>query len=236
MTAWFRHRQEKHERRLSPELVARVAAWQALPEVPKNTSLADVRFAVVDVETTGLDTDKDKLIAIAAIMITRGVIEIVDSFEVVLRQMTASRSDNILIHRIAGHEQLAGTDPAEGLIAFLEFVGKAPLVAYHAPFDAIMLTRALKQYLHLHFSGLWFDLARLTPALLQKGNEPAAHDLDDWLARIGIRIKRRHRAVADAMGTAQLMQVLLSHCPDEQIGDLMGLTKLIRNERWLRPQ
>ena len=57
------------------------------------------------------------------------------SFYHVLRQAAPSSVENILVHGIGGTEQTAGLEPAEALLAFVEYAGGAPLVAYHADFD-----------------------------------------------------------------------------------------------------
>ena len=64
------------------------------------------RWLVVDVETSGLDAARDRLLAIAAIAVRvdwpsgRLAIVLGDSFEVVLRQEAPSTRENILLHGI----------------------------------------------------------------------------------------------------------------------------------------
>ncbi|MFZ9336475.1 MAG: exonuclease domain-containing protein, partial [Burkholderiaceae bacterium] len=94
---------------------------------------AHERWIALDVETSGLDARRDRLLAIAAIGLRvdwaaqRLVIVPGDSFEVVLRQEVASTKDNILLHGIGAQRQRDGVEPAAALQAFAEYAGTAPL-------------------------------------------------------------------------------------------------------------
>jgi len=65
-----------------------------------------VRYVVVDVETSGLDTRADRMIAIGAVGVERGQLRVGDTFAAVLRQRRANDADNILIHQIGGEARL----------------------------------------------------------------------------------------------------------------------------------
>ena len=87
----------------------------------------DARWVLLDVESSGLDPTRDRLLAIAAIALTRqgGAPRLVfgDSFEVLLRQPEASVDKaNILVHGIGVGAQRGGAEPAQALAA-LEAAG-----------------------------------------------------------------------------------------------------------------
>ena len=195
---------------LPPRARERLDRWRALPPEPVDVAPASARFVVADVESTGLDTFNDRLIAIGAVTIDAGKIEIGRSFYRVLRQAESSSRENILVHGIGGTEQRAGEDPVEALLAFLEFAGRSSLVGYHAAFDAAMIGRATVKHLGVRFKQPWVDLAYVAPALMRTaGNRDQG--LDDWLLRFGIEAFSRHDAVADAFATAQLLLAVLAH-------------------------
>jgi DNA polymerase III subunit epsilon len=182
----------------------------------------NARWVVADVESSGLDTSRDRLLAIGAVSVRRGAVVLGESLEVVLRQDSVSTHDNILIHRIDGRSQREGVDPVEALLGFYEYVDGAVLVGYHAPFDQAMIARATKHFLGTNIDATWLDLATLAPALVRDGELPRRVDalsagraarmqpLDWWLDHFSIRVSRRHNAAADALGTAQLLSVLLA--------------------------
>ena len=218
--------------RLDATLSAAVARWNGLPAADLRGPLAGQRWLVVDVETTGLDLQRDRLLAIGAVLVEGSTICFEQSFEVVIRQAAASRTDNILIHRIAGSEQLQGVDAAKALVAFLEYSEKLPCAAFHAGFDESMLKRAFEEHLGIDFSPRFIDLALLAPALVS--NAPTSlRSLDDWAEHFSISISARHRAIADALGTAQLFQVLLSHAVAQDCPTADALFKLARDQRWM---
>jgi DNA polymerase-3 subunit epsilon len=194
--------------------------------------VAHSRLVVVDVETSGLNLQHDKLISIGAVAVVNGRIALGDSYYVVLQQQSASEKGNILLHGIGTSEQLDGVPPADALLDFLEFLGKAPLIAFHVTFDETMIRRAMSEYLGFSFKHPWLDLAYVMPSL----NPPLArkyHALDDWIGHFGIRNDVRHNALADALATAQLFQVALMQAGKKKVADYAGLRDLEKGQRWV---
>ena len=187
----------------------RAERWQDLPAVSEKETLAQARFIVVDVETSGLDTRKDRLLSIGACAAQSQRVLAGENYETILRRDEVSKHENILIHGIGPQEQSAGQPPEESLMGFLEFAGKIPLVAFHAGFDKAMLDRDLRKTLGVRLSNSWLDLAQLAPALVPEARMPRA-GLDEWLDYFGLRAHARHRAVDDAFVTAELFLVLLA--------------------------
>ena len=161
-----------------------------------------------------------------------GLLRLGAGVEIVLRQDRPSHPANILVHGIDGTTQVGGKDPATALMEFIEFAGRAPLVGFHADFDRVMLERAARTHLDLALPNEWLDVARLAPALVPAAVAPGA-GLDDWAAAHGIINPARHNAVADAMVTAQLFQVVLSAAKSRGIGDYGALRETERNQRGL---
>lgn len=223
-------------RRLRPELPAEVAAairrWRKLSEFERARPASSGRWVVVDVESSGLDAINDSLIAVGALAVVDGEIDLADSFEVILRQDAPSADHNIEIHGIGGTEQSEGEDPREALAAFLAFVGKDPLVAFHAPFDATMLRRALDRHLGVGFSRPWLDLADIAPLVWPKYASRLS-GLDDWLEAFSIPVAFRHRAIADCLATAQLLLMVLPGTTGIGAPTAGKLISLSGADRWL---
>ena len=150
---------------LTEQQQSRLQAWLKLPPPPLSTPIGEMRCVVVDVESSGLNLMKDRLISIGAIAVVNGHIILGDSFYIVLKQPVASHKENILLHGIGGSAQTEGVPAIDALLDFLEFLGKDPLVAFHVVFDQTMIKRAISQYLGFTLKHSWLDMAYIMPAL-----------------------------------------------------------------------
>ncbi len=210
-----------------------LARYEPASRVPPSTPLAQARFVVVDTETSGLDTGRDRLLSIGACVVQGGRSALGESFYRELRQASASGAANILIHGIGGEAQLAGESEEAVLRAFLAFAGPDPLVAFNAPFDHAFLARAVRRCLGSRYSPYWFDLAQL-PRALYPAEAEKRRTLDDWLDRFEIVALERHNALDDAYCTAQLLLALLAKARSEGIADLAGLRAAERHHTWMQ--
>ncbi len=193
------------------------------------------RWIMLDVETTGLDPRADQLLAIAAVALrftpANGQLEVSvgDSFEVVLRQDKPSGKDNILIHHIGVQAQSEGYAPELALEQFRTWAGTAPLLAFHAAFDAAMIERAFRRYHLPPLVNEWMDVEPLARLV---GGNPKARALDDWLKYFGIECAVRHQAAADAFATAELL-LRLWPVARKEVKSWSQLRKLVRQAAWV---
>jgi DNA polymerase-3 subunit epsilon len=208
----------------------RIANWQQLPAQPAETPFATARYVVIDTETSGLNPARDRLLSIGGVTLEAQRVMLAEGFDSVLRQTSTSEHPNILVHGIGEAAQRGGEEPREALVRFLEYAGKAPLFAYHAPFDEAMLKRAMHGLLGLKLHLPWLDLAVVLPALFEEKPHQA---LDFWLARFEIDVPARHSALGDALATAQLAQIALHKAQSRGLLHFKALSHLARNTRWL---
>ena len=198
---------------------------------------APERWIVLDVESSGLDPSRDRLLALAAVALHvdahRACIELADSFEAVLRQPAGAAPPdkaNILVHGIGLAAQGRGIDAAEALRRFAAFAGAAPLLACHAAFDRRLIDRTMQALLGHRLRNRWLDIADIA-AVLRPGT--GARTLDDWLAAFAIPCAQRHQAAADALATAELLLRLLPAARADGAADFRGLARLAARRRWL---
>ena len=210
-----------------------LAAWQKRPAEDMSRSHFRTRYIVVDVESSGLNMVRDSLISIGAVAVCEGVIDANDAFEVVLRQDEVSSHENILIHGIGGSAQREGVEPADALLAFLDYVGRAPLVAYHAEFDQAMIGRALREFLGKDLDLPWIDLAWVMPELFRELIDGQVV-LDEWLQRFDIENILRHNAVSDAYATAKLLLIAQARAVTQGKDSAAVFMDIERARRWVR--
>jgi DNA polymerase-3 subunit epsilon len=230
---WFRQLLRRNSS-LTAEQTLALDAYRSQAKVPGAPPLSTLRFVVADVETTGLNPFADQLISIGAVELVNDRIILSSGFEVVFRQLQASANANILVHGIDGTTQLGGLEPAAATLQFLEFVKNAPLVGFHADFDRMMIDRAANAAVGRAPFNIWLDLAYLAPAIMPEPDRKRPLGFDEWMDRFGITNFARHNALADALATAQLLQVVLTRARQQGVNTLDGLIKLERSQRWLQ--
>jgi len=193
------------------------------------------RWVVLDVETSGLDPARDRLLAIAAVGMRvdwfrqRLDIRLGDSFEVVLRQDQVSSRENILLHGIGAHSQRNGIEPVAAMQAFVEFVGDAPLLAFHSAFDEALIGRHVRQHLATRLHNPWVDIEHLCAVTHP---DVRARSLDEWMAHFGITCPQRHQAAADTLAECELLLRVWPRLARE-CRQWRDVERLARQRRWL---
>lgn len=190
---------------------------------------------MVDVETTGLDPRRDRLLAIAAIAMRvdwsgkRLGIALGDSFEVVLRNESGAGKDNILLHGIGLQQQREGVEPWRAMADFSAFAGDSPLLGFHAAFDRAMIDRWCRMHRAAPLANAWLDLEHLCAVGFES---VPARALDDWLNHFGIPCAQRHQAAADALAECELLLRIWPRLAP-QCGNFRALQALAAQHRWL---
>ena len=226
--AWFRPAVSL----LSAEQQQRRDRLPAFTEL-NESSLREQRWVVVDVETTGLNLNRDQVLSIGAVVIEDGAIDFSQQFERTLQRQGHKLSPSVLIHGLGPSAIAAGCDPVEALLDFMEFVGDSPLLAFHAPFDQHMLGRALKDSLGYRLQHSFLDVADMAPLLCPQAQIREA-GLDDWVRWLNLQVVERHNAAADALATAELALILFNRARQQQIHSPLNLQQ--RLGQWKRRQ
>jgi DNA polymerase-3 subunit epsilon len=196
-------------------------------------SLREQRWVVLDLETTGLNLNKDQVLSIGAVVIEDGAIDFRQQFERTLQYPQVKLGPSVLIHGIGPSAIAAGSDPAEALLDLMEYIGDSPVLAFHAPFDQHMLGRALKDHLGFKLQHPFLDVADIAPLLCPQAHIREA-GLDDWIDWFKLEVFERHHASADALATAELMLILFSRARQQQIHSPLNLQQ--RLSQWKRRQ
>ncbi|EJN16708.1 DNA polymerase III, alpha subunit (gram-positive type) [Pseudomonas sp. GM79] len=215
---------------LPGELQQRLERLPAVAELG-DYSLREQRWVVLDLETTGLNLNKDRLLSIGAVVIEDGAIDFSQQFERTLQCTELKLGPSVLIHGLGPSAIAAGSDPAQALLEFMEFVGDSPVLAFHAPFDQHMLGRALKEHLGYKLQHPFLDVADIAPLLCPQAHIREA-GLDEWIDWFKLEVFERHNASADALATAELVLILFSRARQQQIHSPLNLQQ--RLSQWKR--
>ena len=217
---------------VSAQLQQRLAKLPATGEL-SDCTLREQRWVVLDLETTGLNLNKDRVLSIGAVVIEDGAIDFGQQFERTLQCRELKLSPSVLIHGLGPNAIAAGSEPAEALLELLEFIGDSPVLAFHAPFDQHMLGRALREHLGHRLQQVFLDVADIAPLLCPQAQIREA-GLDEWIEWFKLEVFERHNASADALATAELALILFSRARQQQIHSPINLQQ--RLSQWKRRQ
>lgn len=209
--------------------------WSHLPQ-PREAGdqlLTECRLIVLDLETTGLNTSRDEVIAIGAVAINNNGIPLADQFDLILRRPELDIRETVLIHGIGPEALTQGHETEEALLHLLEWMNGDPILAFHSDFDQKFLEKTLKKELGYTRSHLWIDVAELLPAVFPDA-DPGGRSLDHWAGYFGLEVSERHHAAADAMATAELTLIALNRARRDGLQTLGELTEKLRYQRRIR--
>ncbi len=170
---------------------------------PKGQSFDD-EYVVFDIETTGLNKEKCKIIEIGAVKIRNR--EIVDRYSTFI-DPGEKLSDEIVDLTNITDDMLEGQRPIETVLPeFLAFVGDDVLVAHNASFDTGFVRIKAEELGIEYRKNTILDTLELSRTLLK---ELKKHKLDVVAKHLGVSLEGHHRAVNDAEATAEIFLKLV---------------------------
>ena len=169
-----------------------------------------VRFIVFDTETTGLDMNIDRILAIGAISIFESKMDVGDSLEIYLKQEIFN-VDSVEIHGILKEGNTVKHTEQEAIISFLEYTKNAVLVAHHAAFDVAMINSGLKRMGLPKLKNKVLDTGMLFRKTNLCKNKKKHYSLDQLCDTFNLKKHDRHTASGDAFLTGLIFLKILSN-------------------------
>jgi len=173
-----------------------------------NPGLGDTLFAVVDVETTGLDPDADRILQMAAVVVD-STGRVVEEFETVVRPESPDEYEHGAehIHGISREMVEQGMPLRSALENLLSVVDGRLLTAHNARFDMSFLQAESRRV------GLEWNVSQYVDTLhLSRRTDSSAdrrHNLEALCERYGVTRARAHEASADAKAAASILLRLI---------------------------
>lgn len=176
------------------------------------TPVDQVRFIVLDSETTGLDPRKDRIITIGAIAVIDGDVVLDDVYEALLK--VEYNSSAVTVHGVTREESLDGLDEPVALEQFRAYLGDGVIVGHHIGHDVDTFNAGYQRQGGQHMPNRSLDTMALALRLeadgVFAGEEPfRSFSLDELCDRFGVVPHDRHTAPGDAFMTALVFQRLL---------------------------
>ena len=191
-----------------------------------DTSIAQVRFVVLDSETTGLNPETDRIITIGAVAVIAGDIVIQDSFDSLLK--VDENTSAVTVHGITRDQSSKGVEEPEALEAFLDYLQDGVIVGHHIGHDIATLDVACTRHWDMRLLNRSLDTMDLTLHLERAGafaGRPPIRrfTLDSLCEMFGVIPHDRHTASGDAFITAQVFLRLMRLAARFGRGTLAGV-------------
>lgn len=185
-------------------------------------------FVAIDLETTGLDFEKDEIIEVALVRFENGVEK--ESVDYLVKPTSVTLRP--FIESLTGISNADLAD-AESFAAVAQkiysFIGDLPIVAHNAMFDSKFLKQTFAKV------GVSFDdhpvWDSLTVSRIAYQNVPN-HRLDTLVQELGIERSRAHRALPDAEACGHLFVMALDKIANADPWLVDALAKIARGSDW----
>lgn len=203
--SWF----SKHT--LSPEAEAYL---EATPKKPgRKVPFSELRFVVIDAETTGFDVKKDRILSLAAVPLRGREINIADVRAWMVFQTVSKVNAAAQVHCILPSDTRMGVPESTAMEELLPLLQGAVVVGHHIPFDAALIDHALRRRFGVGLRNPLVDTAELAmhtiDAFARTGYaNQRPPTLDEVCSHLEIMTMERHTAAGDAFTTAELFLLL----------------------------
>jgi DNA polymerase-3 subunit epsilon len=183
---------------------------------PDDAPIGDVRFVVVDLETTGLDPATDAIVTIGAVAVENEEIVLEDSLSLLLK--VAHNTSAVAVHGVTHDRSLAGFDEPEAIERLLDYLKDGVIVGHHIGHDITAVNTACERHWGASLLNRSLDTMDLTLHLERDGAfaaRPAIRrfTLDALCEMFSVVPHDRHTAAGDAFITAQIFLRLVRLAP-----------------------
>ncbi|MDR2202504.1 MAG: 3'-5' exoribonuclease [Clostridiales bacterium] len=170
--------------------------------------LADKSFCVFDIETTGLKPEDSEIIEIAAVKITDGKFD--ETFHSLVDPGVPVPERITELTGICDRDVIGKPKIDDVLTDFYKFSDGCTLVAQHIQFDYSFLALKGKAL------NIYFDNEKMDTEYLARKYYPnwRNYKLDTICEKLGVELKRHHRAFDDAFATAEIFLKIMRNVDD----------------------
>ncbi len=183
--------------------------YLSAPFPSPGTPVTQLPLLAVDVETTGLDTERDRVVAVGWVPVDGLAIDLSGA----RRRVLAMRMDvghSATVHGLTDDAIAAGAVPIDVLVELLGALTGRVLLAHHAAIEVGFLDAACRRVYGQPLIATSVDTLALQHRVITEGtgarSEPLPGELRLWASRerYGLPRYRAHEPLTDALACAEL--------------------------------
>lgn len=178
--------------------------------------LSDVSMVSIDLETTGLDPDRDRIVSIGSIYLDTERIHCRNAHHWIFRPDGNLSSVSVTIHAIT-HSDVSRSPELEHRFGdILDILAGRIVVAHFAPVERRFLEEAARRIYGYPLLFPIIDTMELERRYYRKGfrglfSRVGSLRLDACRSRLNLPRYKAHHALTDALATAELLQAQIAH-------------------------
>ncbi|HHB12910.1 MAG TPA: 3'-5' exonuclease [Chromatiales bacterium] len=187
--------------------------YLAVPFPSRNRDLAEVELVVLDLETTGLDPGRDRILSMGWVLIRGLRVVLASAQHHILRVDGPIPEAAAVLHEITDDRAARGAPLESILPQLLQTLAGRVMVAHHARLEQRFLDAACRRDLGGPFLAPTIDTLVLARRVLERRNHTLqSGDLRLFALgrRFGLPAYKAHDALYDALATAELFLALVA--------------------------
>lgn len=183
----------KQEKKSEQELKSGFSKAAKYERARNQKKLTVSTYVILDLETTGLDVDKDRIIEIGAIRVSED--KIANSYQCFIKQ-SGNIPENIVKLTGITDEVIKkeGIDEEKAIRNLMEFIGKDNVIGYNIKFDLSFIRRACERHKVDNVIRKTMDVLSLARKKLENVDN---YKLETVAHALGIQIGTSHRSLED---------------------------------------
>lgn len=192
---------------------------QGLPD--SRLTLEQVPLVALDIETTGLDSRHEQILAIGILPFQLNKLRSGDCRQWLIHGNNAMNEDNVIIHGITDAERATGLSLAQAMRELLVSIAGKILVVHYRDLEMRFLQAASEQVFQQPLSLPMIDTMAIERQLAEQTwqqhwqtmwrGQRRSLRLNDCRQRYGLPPYRPHHACSDALATAELLMAQHRH-------------------------
>lgn len=201
--------------------------YLSAPLPRKATDYREIEYLAVDLETTGLDANKDQILSIGWVLLRGDRIDLSSARHLLLRCDGEIPATSAVIHQITDDQSAAGIELRQALPQLLQALRGRVLIAHHAKVERGFIGNACRRLFGKGLLVRCIDtqaLARRTFERREIPFKPGDLRLHALCERYNLPRHGAHNAFCDALAAAELFLAQVAHRDNGKgfsLGDLL---------------
>ncbi|MGM0593780.1 MAG: exonuclease domain-containing protein [Pseudomonadota bacterium] len=181
--------------------------FYAVPFPSPRSPCSELEFVALDLETTGLDPQRDEILSFGWVPIRRRAVELAGAEHRLIHTERPLPERSVVIHQLTD-DQVAAGEPLERVLTdLLALLAGRVLIAHHARFEVQFLRRACERVFGGGFVLPVVDTQEVARRTLERRNQAFRAQqlrLAELRERHHLPRYRLHNALSDALAAAEL--------------------------------